>query len=135
MNVELVGVQNVDNVWPLVADYLVKSRKKTPSYPTVGEIWSACRSGSAFLFVAYDEAGVKGVSAWRFDGNKFVCLGLAGRDMNSWGEVMMHGPVLDVARSGGAVTIAATGRVGLVRQIRKLFPKMEIVRYTFEVEI
>ena len=130
----LVRPQDVDGIWPLIAADVVKCLDKTPSYMTAGDLWVSCRSGAAYLFVAHDGADLKGAAIWKFDGDKFVCLMLVGRDMNKW-AVQLHDAAAQTARMGGATRLLATGRTGLGTALKRHFPTLKIIRHTFEVEV
>ncbi len=121
MNVELVLQPFVDRVWPQIAEKIDTAAKKTGGDLTAGYLWQECRSGHAFLIIAYTGTTVVGASIWRFEtwqsGAKFRCLAAAGTDLGDWIEPM-HEKVLEVARSGGAGGLVYEGREGW-RRVRK----------------
>lgn len=116
MNIQLVPVLMVDQIWPQVAEGLGKSLEYAPDM-TLGWLWTECRKGDAFLFIAH-EAEVSAASIWRFenwrDGPRFKCLALYGKNMKTWLEPMADAVRL-AAKHGGAVALAYEGRPGWER--------------------
>lgn len=115
MPVSLVPAANVDQIWPAIGDFIHAAVMKSGGDLTAGYLWQECRSGQAFLILAFDEAGAHGASVWRFEnwqtGSKFRCLALGGNAMADW-----IGPMRDkaqeLARQGGASALIAEGREG-----------------------
>lgn len=134
----LVPVEEVDKVWPLVADSFVKCLEKTPSYFSAGEAWQQCRSGSALLIVIHDEERVLCSSLWRFEPvcgrNAFNCILWTGERTNEWFELFVQF-VTDVAKLGGADVLTGTGRIGLVHRLKTKFKGLKIARASYLVEI
>lgn len=118
-------------MWDKVAPAFVACLEKTPSYFTVGELWTWCRGGSAFLILLHDETDVYGGSVWHFEGDRFVCLILAGRESDEWIKPLFDAASI-VARNGGAKCLRAAGRRGLGPKLRKHLP-VKIIRHTYEV--
>ncbi len=134
MNIVVVPVADIDNAWPHVAERFVKCIEKVPTYLTAGDLWQMCRSGSAFLIVALDEAGtIKGATVWQFEPHTFACRIMAGRGMADWLI-----PLLDVARQmarmNGIPTICADARVGFARFFKHHAPTIKTVRQTYVME-
>lgn len=131
MNLSLVPVHNIDQVWPSIAEGMHRACMKTGGDCTAGDIWQQCRAGSAFLVIAHDEAGIHGASAWRPEtwatGAKLRCLALYGRNMSGWIS-QMHETVKKIARDCGADSLVSEGRAGWA----KIFPRARQVRVLYE---
>lgn len=138
MNIALIGLQEVDNIWSSIAEHVVKCLKKTPSYYSAGELWQMCRSGQAFLLLAHEGTEVRGAAIWQFQTaygqTVFTCLMLAGKDMGQWTVPMLES-ARSIARDGGAKQLSATSRVGLVQTLKKQIPGLKVVRQSYLVEV
>lgn len=136
MNITLVPVANVDEIWPLISERVDACLEKAPGAISAGQYWTMCRSGEAFLIIAVDETGIHGVTIWKFSEEYFECLllfGMPGRNADGWyGEIMNFARQL--ATQNGCKGIAGTGRLGHIRRVKAQFPSMKIVRQTYIVE-
>lgn len=133
MNVELVNVAQVDNIWPLIADRFVKCLEKTPTDIGAGEFWQMCRNGDAFLAVCHQDGDIYAASVWRFQNGAFNCLLMAGKDMREWcADLFQFAQTM--ARANGC-KVTATGRVGLERVLKRYLPGLKITRQTYEIEV
>ncbi len=134
MNITLVPVQHVDQIWSAVGEGLHDACLKTGGDCTGSDLWQECRAGSAFLIVAHDDADIIAASVWRPEtwatGHKFRCLSLYGRDIKNWFNDMENS-VKAVARSCGATALVTEGRDGWQR----LRPKARKLRILYEEEI
>jgi len=133
MNVQLVPVHFVDQIWPAVSEGFGRSLEYAPDL-SLGYLWTECRSGEAYLFVAHDEAGeVLAASIWRFTvwltGPRFKCLALYGKQMKRWLRPM-EDAVRQAAKHGGATALAYEGRPGW----KRLFNARQI-RAVYEVDM
>lgn len=132
--IELIAVQNVDVIWPLISKDIVKCSEKTPSYLTAGDLWTMCRSGNAFLIIASDP-DIKGFSIWRFGSSEyFECVFILGSAADGWFKSMLDF-ALELAVQNGRKGIGGESRVGLVKLMKRHFPRTKIVRQTYVVEI
>lgn len=128
MNVSLVPVIGVDQVWPALGEGFERAIAETGGDIAVGDLWTMARSGAGFLFVAHDGEQIRGASLWKFEtwptGPKFRCMALYGAKMSDWIEDM-H-----------AAVKAAAGRADLVSEGRrgwaKVFPRARELRCLYE---
>lgn len=131
MNITLVPVHHVDNVWPRIAEAMERSCRKSGGALVAGDVWQACRSGSAYLIIAHDETEIAGASVWYLDtgasGAKLRCMALGGAGMSRWISDM-HQMVKRLARDCGANSLVSYGRKGWA----KIFPKAKPVRIEYE---
>lgn len=137
MNITLTPVHEVDNIWPAVSPMLAKVFDRAPGYLSLGELWQMCRSGNAYLLIAHDTE-IKGASIWQFQRGYgqdiFTCVALAGKDLKSWLR-----PVFDaareMARSGGATAVTATGRPEFEALFKRKLPGVKVERVSFISEV
>lgn len=135
MNIELVPVQAIDQVWPLISGMVVHCLQKAPGETSAGELWAGCRSGGLFLFKAETKAGIQGVSIWRFSGHGyFECVVCCGKRADDWFPPMYR-MALGIARANGCKGAGGNGRAGFVRLLKKHFPEAKIMRQTFIVSV
>jgi hypothetical protein len=124
MQIGIANVGEVDLVWPQIADGMQKACDRGSGEFCAGDFWTMCRSGQAFLIIAFDGPVVHMASVWRFerfgDIRTFHCLNLWGQNLREW-----LGParefVTNIARQNGASRLTACGRHGWLRayQMRK----------------
>ena len=130
MPVSLVPVTSIDPIWPYLREGFEAACLKTGGDVSSGDLWAACRSGSAFLIVASGEA-IQGASVWRPDtwasGRKLRCLALYGADMDGWIDDMRD-MARQVALDCGATSLVAEGRPGWER----IFKNATRLRVLFE---
>lgn len=92
-----------------------------------------CRSGNAFLIVAFDD-DFRGAIIVQFQ--KWVakhvlrCMAIVGEDMDSWLPLAKE-VIGKMAIDGGATSFVAEGRDGWA----KVFPTARKLRVTYEVEL
>ena len=131
-DVDIVAPNLVDNVWPQLADGFAASCEGSDLTP--GHLWQECRSGHAFLVVAYESERVLGAVIVRFEygADRAVLRGLAlcGTGFKSWIEPM-RSKLNEMAKQGGASVFVDEGRPALVRMIKGA----KVVRVTYEVEV
>ena len=135
MQVSLVPVHLVDNLWPHVSEGFQRASKRFGGDITVGELWTACRSGHVFFFVVQNDTGeIVGATIFRSEawgkGQRFRCLAMYGIGIKLWRDVALE-HVVKVAKLAGCNGIVSDGREG----IGKLFPEAKKVRSVFEMEI
>lgn len=118
MKIGIANVVEVDLVWPQIADGIQKSCNQGNGEFCAGDMWTACRSGNAFLIIVFDGPEVLMASVWRFerfqDIRTFHCLTLWGKNMRAWLEPARE-YVTNIARQNGATRLTACGRHGWIR--------------------
>lgn len=132
MKISIAGTFEVDAIWPLISERLQKAFEKTGGDLTSGELWQMCRSGQAFLVVAFD-AELKGamiVQFQKWDKPVLRCLALAGWGMNEWFEAGKEF-IWSMAKDNGAQSFIFEGREGWKIPI----PEAKRLRVTYEVPL
>lgn len=128
-------VTNVDSVWHLISDRIIKTLEDNHGDCSAGDLWTMCRSGGAFLMVAHGDDGIKGASIWRFEqwleGTVLKNIILAGEDMDTWFEECSR-LANAIGKAGGATKFVWDTRR---RGFEKLFPKARPIRQTYMMEI
>lgn len=134
MNVSLVPVQMVDQIWPRVFEGFQRASDRFGGDLTVGDLWQGCRAGTCFLFIVHDDKEVVAATAWRPElwgsGPKFRCMALYGLGMADW-MPELHEKVRQTAIHCGAASLMAEGREGWA----KIFPNAKLLRVTYEEPI
>lgn len=125
---------DVDGLWPLISEDIIKCIEKTPTFLTASDLWVMCRSGEGFLIVVHDEDKILGAAVWRFEKDSFVCLIVTGTKADEWWGIF-SATVSEVARLGGARQLMFTGRAGLFKKLKKHFPAMRMTRVTATMRI
>lgn len=132
--IEIIQPQNVDVIWPDVAEMFAKCQQEHHGDCSVGDLWIMCRSGSAFLVIYHEDMAIKAASIWRpehwTEGPVLRCVNLAGEDMSTWideGKKLLR----EVAIRCGSNAIIFDGRKGL----RSVMPDAEIIRYTYRMAL
>lgn len=132
--VSLVPTNSVDQFWPHLREGFQRSVMKTGGDLTTGDLWVACRSGSAFLLIAHEGDEIRGASIWRPDtwqsGRKLRCLALYGSGMRDWIQDMRD-MAARIAKDCGATSLVSEGRLGWQR----VFPKARVLRALYEEQI
>jgi hypothetical protein len=127
MNVVLVQVFIIDQIWPKVAAGFEDAIQRTGGDVALGDLWTQARSGRAFLFVARDDE-IRGASLWRFEtwasGPKFRCLALYGENMADWFADMERA----VRAAAGTARLVTEGRRGW----QKVLPNVKELRTLYE---
>lgn len=133
MIVEIVPTDKIDGIWPLVALGFTDCLRKTPTSIGAGDFWTMCRDGSAFLIICHDSE-VKAASVWRFEGDKFNCLLMYGKDADTWTHALFD-YAASIARMNGSTALMATGRLGLGRMLKRNNVNAKTIRQTYLVEV
>lgn len=132
-SVSLIGVSNIDALWPALREGFQRSLLKTGGDIETGELWVQCRSGAAFLLVAHDTE-IRGASIWKPQtwqtGRKLRCLALYGHGMTDWIEDM-KAMAASLAKDNGATALVSEGRMGWQR----VFPNAKPLRILYEEQI
>ena len=127
MPCSLWPVAQVDQVWPAIAQGIAKSCERSGGGLTAGDVWTQCRSGSAFLIIAHDDKEIHGASVWYPQNGKLRCMALYGTGMRGWiGD--MHEMAKRIARDCGATALISEGRTGW----QKIFPQAKKARIFYE---
>jgi hypothetical protein len=129
--VEIVHPSNVDDIWPHIAEGMMKSCRSTGNTITAGWLWQECRSGRAFLIAAYDN-DILGAAVVQFvdSGKAMEGLALYGKRCAEWWD-MLSDTVKSIMRAGDCSMFTDTGRPGMA----KYFPEAVKNGDTFEVRI
>lgn len=134
MNIIIANSAQVDATWSAFAARLQEACERTGGDLSAGELWQLCRSGQAFLVLAYDDNGFLAAIIAQFQNwtGKPVLrvLALVGDDMQRWLKEAMEF-LKRMASDGGAKSLVADGRDGWAR----VFPKAKKLRILFEVEL
>ncbi len=135
MQIDIVGVTDIDRVWPKVIADVVRCLRKAPMEIGPGDIWANCRSGQWLLIIAHDGKEIVGTTVWRFTANHyFECVILTGKSLKDWLP-----PLIDIAttlaKAHDCRGLVATGRPGLSREINRLNPLTKVARVTFALEL
>ena len=119
MNIAIVGLHEVDQIWPLVAEGLQKACQRCGEM-TSGELWTMCRSGHAFLIIIFEKNSIIMASVWRFESKNgrpvFRCEMMYGHGMGDWLEEARLF-ITKLAKENGAKALVAEGRRGWLRLI------------------
>ena len=132
--IELVPQARIDEVWPLVVSGFAACLEKTPTNIGVGEFWQMCRSGNAFLLISSNGSEVISASVWRFEGAKFTCLLLSGKNSEKWVFELVTTAGI-IAKSNGTAKLSASGRVGLGKMLNKNGVVAKVTRQEYEVDL
>lgn len=134
MKIEIAGVHDVDGVWPLVGPKFCVASEKCGDDLSAGELWQLCRSGNAFLIVAYVEDKILMAAVVRFErwsnGSVLRVLSLIGDQIGEWAEEVkdfLNG----MGKANGVGRIVAEGRDGWTR----IFNEPRKLRSTYEMRI
>lgn len=134
MKIEIAGVQDVDGVWPLVGPKFHAAAERFGDEIGAGELWQICRSGNAFLVIAYEEKNILMQCVVRFEkwNGKPVLrvMTLAGTNMKTWLSALLEF-LGDLGKANGASLLLTEGREGWGRVI----PKGRKLRSLFVMEI
>lgn len=131
---ELVGLSDIDRIWPQVAEYISRALTKAPMEIGAGDIWTNCRSGQWPLIVVHDGERLLGASVWRFSANRFFeCVVLGGERFHDWLETLIEF-AKRIGETAGCSGLIATGRIGLHKRIKAKSPRLKLVRATYLLE-
>lgn len=134
MKIEIVNVSLVDEVWPLINSGFQVATRRFGDDLSSGELWQMCRSGNAFLIVAYEEKDILVSCVVRFErwnnGSILRVVSLAGKRIDEWAH-QVKDFLSNMARNGGAKRIVAEGREGWSR----IFDEPKKLRSTYVMEI
>lgn len=140
MNIILVSLDQVDNVWPRVSGWVAKAIDKSLSNRTVIQTYAQCRNGSYWMAVittgpeVADICGVAIMDLTEIDGEtncQFVVVGGEG-DTDAWFELLIHWPWL---KEMGVKVCLSEGRKGWYDRLKPLVPSIKLVRVVFQWRI
>jgi hypothetical protein len=134
MRIGLANSVEVDKVFPVFAERLNAACMRTGGDLSAGDLWQMCRSGNAFLVVAFDDEAFKAILIMQFqkwtDRQVMRCLAIVGDDMDEWLPAAKEF-IAKMAKDGGATSFIAEGRDGWAR----IFPTAKKLRVTYEVQL
>lgn len=134
MNIELVGLPDIDRIWAQVTDDIARCLRKAPMEIGAGDIWTKCRSGEWLLIIAHDGEKIHGTTVWRFTAQGyFECVLLVGGRRGEWFPDLIE-VAEGIAKAHDLRGLAASGRKGLIDMIKKLRPATKVPRSTFVLE-
>lgn len=136
--ISTVRPDQVDQVWPMIAEGMRRSCDKTGGELSAGYLWQECRAGHAFLVVAYDATEVLGAAVLRFEtwpsGIRLRGLGLCGKNMKAW-LPEMRAVAEQIGRAGGAVALVDKGSPALLRLLRRFDVPAKVLSTQYEVRL
>lgn len=134
MNIEIVNLTLVDQVWPHILPWVAKAHKRCEAEITPGELWQGCRSGNLFLVAGHDEGKILVSAIVRFEaGHKGTVLNiifLGGDGLKKWGREFAA-YLGNMAKENGAVGVTAHGSPAWGR----LFKNVRTVRHVYYMEV
>lgn len=134
MQIEVVGLPDIDRRWALVAEDISRCLRKAEMEIGAGDIWANCRSGQWLLILAHDGERVHGTTVWRFTVNRFFeCVLLVGTKMKTWAPALIDAAIM-IGKAHDCRGLCATGLPPLIREIQKTLPRAKVVRHTFASE-
>lgn len=134
MQIEVVGLPDIDRRWALVVPDVARCLRKAPMEIGAGDIWIKCRSGEWLLIIAHDGETIRGTSVWRFSANRyFECVIMVGRNLKEWFPSLIEAATT-IAKAHDCRGLIATGRPGLSSPIKQLNPQAKAIRVTHALE-
>lgn len=134
MIVELVGVADVDELWPRVVGDITRCLRKAPMEIGAGDIWTNCRSGQWLLIVAHDGTDVWGTTVWRFTANGyFECVVMGGHRLKAWFPDLIDKATF-IAKAHDCRGLVATGRPEFTSLFKRKLPLAKVCRVTHALE-
>ena len=113
MQIDIVNLIHVDSVWEHVGPKFQRAFEKAGDDLTTGELWQLCRSGNAFLIIAFEGDDILMATVARFErwgeGLVLRVMSLCGERLKEWAgpwEAFMR----TMAKDNGAGRIVAEGR-------------------------
>ncbi len=134
MNIELVGLPDIDRIWGQIAEDVSRCLRKAPMEINAGDIWTSVRSGQWLLIIAHDGEKIHGTTVWRFTANRyFECGIMVGRGLKTWFPDLID-KATTIAKAHDCRGLIATGRPGLTAPIKHLNPLAKVARVTHALE-
>jgi len=130
MNIEIVGIADIDRIWAQVAEDVSRCLRKASMEIGAGDIWTRCRSGDWLLIIAHDGEKIHGTTVWRFTSHGFFeCVLTVGRRLKSWAQPMAD-TATNIAKAHGCRGLIASGREGLIVPVKTVCRNARSVRVT-----
>lgn len=133
MNIELVGVADIDKIWPRVAGDITRCLRKAETDVLAGDIWVNCRSGQWFMLIAHDGTEIRGTTVWRFANGYFECLVMAGDGLRHWFQALIDYATF-IAKANDCRGLIATGRTEFQSFFKRYLPQAKAIRVTHALE-
>jgi len=134
IQIEIVGLPDIDRRWALVVDDVVRCLRKAPMEIGPGDIWTSCRSGLWLLIIAHDGEKIHGTTVWRFTANHyFECVILTGRNLKGWFPGLINAAEA-IAKAHDCCGLIATGRPEFSSFFKKNLPRAKAIRITHALE-
>lgn len=134
MNIEIVNLTLVDQVWPRILPWVAKAHKRCEAEISPGELWQGCRSGNLFLIVGYIDGKILIFTVVRFEtGHKGPVLNimyLGGEGFKERGDQIVS-YLNNMAKDNGAVGLTTQGSPAWGR----LLKSVRTVRHVYSMEI
>lgn len=133
MKIAIANLFEIDPIWPLISERLQQAFAKTGGDLTSGELWQMCRSGQAFLIVAFEKTELKAamiVQFQKWDKPVLRCLALVGFGMEQWLEAGKDF-IWGMAKDNGAQSFVFEGREGW----KATLPEARRLRSTWEISL
>lgn len=125
--IRLVRPEEVDDLWPFLAQGMDRACRKARSDRTAVEIYQACRVGAWFLHVAEEGNELLGAIATHIVRDTVVVDAMCGRQMKRWLPELI---TLPFWKMNGVRRAEWGGRRGL-----KIVPGAKPIRTSFELEL
>lgn len=113
MNIQLVGVHQVDEVWPSVKKHIERAIAKCDDL-SLSWLYSYCRSGSGFLFVSDDLKTAAIIGFEQINGHDAARIYALGSDKTTDWKNQIE-TIRKFAKANGAEKIVFQGRKGWSR--------------------
>lgn len=134
MNIELVGVADIDRIWAQVAGDIARCLRKAPMEIGAGDIWTNCRSGLWLLIIAHDGEKIHGTTVWRFTAHGyFECVVMGGNRIKDWFAGLIDKATF-IAKAQGCRGLVATGRPEFTSLFKRKLPLAKVCRVTHALE-
>jgi hypothetical protein len=130
VEVQVADPAMTDAIWQHIKAGMIECREGQDE--TAGWLWQECRSGRAFLIVAWEETTILGAAIVQFqhEGRTLRGLGFTGVRVDEWWP-QLSAKVVEIMRDGGCTRFVDGARPGM----RKYYPDAKVVGTIFEVKI
>lgn len=134
--IRLIAVNEVDNVWPLIAKEMERGCRKARTNINSTDLHRHCRNGTAWLAIATNgEAGILGAVVFEIHerrGRELVIVALCGKDVPAWLPFMLT--KWEYLDHWGVTRVTAEGRPGFDRLLKQAMPTIRLIRCSYEWE-
>jgi hypothetical protein len=130
--IRLIPVNEVDAVWPAIADAMERGCMKARSDLTAWDLYQHCRRGASFLVVV-EKGGIPyGACVLDLKRDRTLdVVAFAGRDLEDWLPDLLQWEWLDTM---GVTRVVAEGRNGLIDRLHDMIPGIRVIRQVVEWE-